>query len=261
MNSGKEICRELKELRKQIAEEITFAICFTFLLTVTNALSAESGTVAFSGVQPVVKELVLPTDSVRITGRVVDSLTWEEIEFVRIMALDGNGVLYASTISDSNGIFSFCAPKGKYYINFTYPGIKSLKINCDCAKTDEFEMGTVGLVFLNVLKDTVHPVGNVTIKGRVVNLSEKGLDSVIIKVFYGRNSKTMVAATVSDRRGVFSVKVPKGRYNIEFEHPGYVPLWIIECNCTNGAKNKMGMVKMHSAEPMICKDDFPEVTQ
>ncbi len=261
MNPGKEICKELKELRKQIAEEITFAICFTFLLTVTNALSAESGTVSFSGAQLVEKELALPTDSVRITGRVVDSLTGEEIEFVRIMALDSDGVMYASTISDSNGSFSFCAPKGKYYITFTYPGIKSLKINCDCVKTGEFEMGTVGLVFLNVLKDTVQPVGNVTIKGRVVNLSEKGLDSVIIKVFYGRNSKTMVAATVSDRRGVFSVKVPKGRYNIEFEHPGYVPLWIIECNCTNGAKNKMGMVKMDSAEPMICKDDFPEVTQ
>ena len=261
MNPGKEICKELKELRKQIAEEITFAICFTFLLTVTNALSAESGTVSFSGAQPVEKELALPTDSVRITGKVVDSLTGEEIEFVRIMALDSDGVMYASTISDSNGSFSFCAPKGKYYITFTYPGIKSLKINCDCVKTGEFEMGTVGLVFLNVLKDTVQPVGNVTIKGRVVNFSEKGLDSVIIKVFYGRNSKTMVAATVSDRRGVFSVKVPKGRYNIEFEHPGYVPLWIIECNCTNGAKYKMGMVKMDSAEPMICKDDFPEVTQ
>ena len=109
MNPEKEICRELKVLRKQIAEEITFAICLTFLLAVTNALSAESGTVAFSGVQPVVKELVLPTDSVRITGRVVDSLTGEEIEFVRIMALDGNGVLYASTISDSNG--SFSSPK------------------------------------------------------------------------------------------------------------------------------------------------------
>ena len=261
MNPGKEICRELKELRKEIAEEITFAICLTFLLTVTNALSAESGTVSFSGAQPVEKELALPTDSVRITGRVVDSLTGEEIEFVRIMALDGNGVLYASTISDSNGSFSFCAPKGKYYINFTYPGIKSLKINCDCAKTDEFEMGTVGLVFLNVLKDTVQPVGNVTIKGRVVNLSEKGLDSVIIKVFYGRNSKAMVATTVSDRSGVFSVKVPKGRYIIEFECPGYVTLCRIECDCTNGAKYKMGMVKMHSAEPMISKDVFPEVTQ
>ena len=126
MNPGKEICRELKELRKQIAEEngipleieeckfkgkcdgtcprcdaevrylesaladrirmgkVAVVAGLALGLSATTALSAESGTVAFSGVQPVVKELVLPTDSVRITGRVVDSLTGKGIEFANI---------------------------------------------------------------------------------------------------------------------------------------------------------------------------------
>ena len=186
MNPGKEICKELKELRKQIAEEngipleieeckfkgkcdgtcprcdaevrylesaladrirmgkVAVVAGLALGLSATATLSAESGTVAFSGVQPVVKELVLPTDSVRITGRVVDSKTGEGLYYATVRILNGD-TLVAATCADSNGIFSIQVPKGKYDIYFSYAGYRSHTItNCNCKKS-EFKFGTVKL--------------------------------------------------------------------------------------------------------------------
>ena len=113
-------------------------------LSATTALSAESGTVAFSGVQPVVKELVLPTDSVRITGRVVDSLTGKGIEFANIRIFN-DGVLVAYTYADSNGCFMVHVPKGKYDIEFSFPGFRQLKLtDCNCEKK-KYKLGIVKL--------------------------------------------------------------------------------------------------------------------
>ena len=186
MNPGKEICRELKELRKQIAEEngiplemeeckfkgkcdgtcprcdaevrylegaladririgkVAVVAGLALGLSATTALSAESGTVAFSGVQPVVKELVLPTDSVRITGRVVDSLTGKGIEFANIRIFN-DGVLVAYTYADSNGCFTVHVPKGKYDIEFSFSGFRQLKLtDCNCEKK-KYKLGIVKL--------------------------------------------------------------------------------------------------------------------
>ena len=176
MNPGKEICRELKVLRKQIAEEngipleieeckfkgkcdgtcprcdaevryregaladrirmgkVAVVAGLALGLSATTALSAESGTVAFSGVQPVVKELVLPTDSVRITGRVVDTKTGEGIGFANIKVFCNDSVV-AVAVADSNGNYAVQVPKGKYDIKFTSIGYSNYKMsNRNCSK-------------------------------------------------------------------------------------------------------------------------------
>ena len=162
MNPGKEICRELKELRKQIAEEngihleieeckfkgkcdgtcprcdaevrylegaladrirmgkVAVVAGLALGLSATATLSAESGAVAFSGIQPVVKELVLPTDSVRITGRVVDSLTGEGLYFVAVRVLDGNRLVVVTNTDEEGNFVLRRVPKGKYNIEFVY---------------------------------------------------------------------------------------------------------------------------------------------
>ena len=155
MNPGKEICKELKELRKQIAEEngipleieeckfkgkcdgtcprcdaeVRYLECaladrirmgkvavvagLALGLSATATLSAESGTVAFSGVQPVVKELVLPSDSVRVTGRVINAKTGEGMELVVVKVFDNN-ILVSGTTTDKEGNFVLQMSKGKY---------------------------------------------------------------------------------------------------------------------------------------------------
>ena len=186
MNPGKEICRELKVLRKQIAEEngipleieeckfkgkcdgtcprcdaevrylegaladrirmgkVAVVAGLALGLSATTALSAESGAVAFSGVQPVVKELVLPTDSVRITGKVVDSKTGESVEFAYIRVFKED-VLVAYTYADSNGCFTVHVPKGKYDIEFSFPGFRQIKLtDCNCEKK-KYKLGIVKL--------------------------------------------------------------------------------------------------------------------
>ena len=186
MNPGKEICKELKELRKQIAEEngiplemeeckfkgkcdgtcprcdaevrylegaladrirmgkVAVVAGLALGLSATTSLAAESGMVAFSGVQPVVKELVLPTDSVKITGRVVDSLTGKGIEFANIRIFN-DGVLVAYTYADSNGCFTVHVPKGKYDIEFSFSGFRQIKLtDCNCEKK-KYKLGIVKL--------------------------------------------------------------------------------------------------------------------
>ena len=186
MNPGKEICKELKELRKQIAEEngihlemeeckfkgkcdgicprcdaevrylegaladrirmgkVAVVAGLALGLSATTSLAAESGTVSFSGVQPVVKELVLPTDSVRITGRVVDSLTGKGREFANIKVLYNDSIV-AVAVTDSNGNYFVQAPVGIYDIRITFVGCQPLVINnCNCEKSI-FELGTVKL--------------------------------------------------------------------------------------------------------------------
>ena len=195
MNPGKEICRELKELRKQIAEEngihlemeeckfkgkcdgtcprcdaevrylegaladrirmgkVAVVAGLALGLSATTALSAESGTVAFSGVQPVVKELVLPTDSVRITGRVVDSLTGKGIEFAYIRIFNGKA-LVTGAVSDSNGNFAVQVPKGKYRIEIRYSGYDTHIINdCTIAAGCNLDLQTIGLQPGELLND------------------------------------------------------------------------------------------------------------
>ena len=189
MNPGKEICRELKVLRKQIAEEngiplemeeckfkgkcdgtcprcdaevrylesaladrirmgkVAVVAGLALGLSATATLSAESGAVAFSGVQPVVKELVLPTDSVRITGKVVDSKTGEGIGFANIRVLDGE-VMVAGTCTDSNGNFTMQVSKGIYNVKITYIGYFPFELtNCDWSRSDKFDFENVGLEY------------------------------------------------------------------------------------------------------------------
>ena len=216
MNPGKEICRELKELRKQIAEEngipleieeckfkgkcdgtcprcdaevrylegaladrirmgkVAVVAGLALGLSATTALSAESGAVAFSGVQPVVKELVLPTDSVKITGKVVDSKTGESVEFAYIRVFKED-VLVAYTSADSNGCFTVHVPKGKYDIEIYFLGFRKLKLtDCNCEK-NKYKLRTVKL-------EKYGPVltGFVAVKNEKPNLKQN-------KDFFKRN--------------------------------------------------------------------------
>ena len=161
MTHGKNICNQLKEVRKRIAEENDIPLeieectykgecrgtcprCEAEVHYLENALAdrlrlgkvatvaglalglaataqAQAPQTAAPEVPPVVKEAAHVADSVTINGTIVDSKTNEPLPFVGVTIANSNGTTIV-TYSDFDGNFSASVPRGDYSLTINYVG-------------------------------------------------------------------------------------------------------------------------------------------
>ena len=162
MTNGKNICNQLKEVRKRIAEENQIPMkieectykgecrgtcprCEAEVRYLENALAdrlrmgkvatvaglalglattaaAEASPALLPEVPPAVKEAVHKDDRVKIKGEVVDAKTAEPIPFVYITVIDSNKDTVTVAYTDFDGLYHIEVPKGDYTLEFKTVG-------------------------------------------------------------------------------------------------------------------------------------------
>ncbi|MBO7101477.1 MAG: carboxypeptidase-like regulatory domain-containing protein [Bacteroidales bacterium] len=162
MTNGKNICNQLKEVRKRIAEENhipmkieectykgecrgTCPRCEAEVRYLENALAdrlrvgkvatvaglalglaatnaAEASPAVLPEVPTAVREAVHKDDRVKIKGEVVDAKTAEPIPFVYITVIDSNKDTVMVTYTDFDGLYHIEVPKGDYTLEFKTVG-------------------------------------------------------------------------------------------------------------------------------------------
>ena len=158
MTNGKNICNQLKEVRKRIAEENQIPLkieectykgecrgtcprCEAEVRYLENALAdhlrvgkvatvaglalglaatnaAEASPALLPEVPPTVREAVHKDDRVKLKGEVVDAKTAEPIPFVYLTVIDSNKDTVTVAYTDFDGLYHIEVPKGDYTIEF-----------------------------------------------------------------------------------------------------------------------------------------------
>ncbi len=183
MTHGKNICKQLKEVRKRIAEENEIPLeieecsykgecrgtcprCEAEVRYLENALAdrlrlgkvatvaglalglaataqAQASQTAASEVPPVVKEEVHVSDSVTLKGTVVDSKTDEPLPFVNVI-VKKDGKMVTGCSTDFDGNFSITVSEGRYDIETSYIGYARY-IQTDVLLTRDTTFATIKL--------------------------------------------------------------------------------------------------------------------
>ena len=165
MTRGKNICNQLKEVRKRIAEENDIPLeikectykgecrgtcprCEAEVRSLENALAnrmslgkvatvaglalglAVPGTIAAQDTvrQDEVKIVKQMAKSIKIKGQVIDIETEEPLPFVSVTAIDSTGKVVIGTSTDFDGYYTLKIPEGRYTIRCMCVGYYKLEL-------------------------------------------------------------------------------------------------------------------------------------
>ncbi len=92
----------------------------------------------------------------RVTGRVVDAAGGQPIEFATVMLADvATGTARGGTTTDPTGNFSVEAPAGDFYVEISFIGFETVRVECGPVRGQEVSLGLIELRTQGELLDEV----------------------------------------------------------------------------------------------------------